>query len=165
MRGHVVRALGSTEEKADIIGPHKWPGFVGEGKETLAYGRAAATSAGVNSGLTLHAAIGSVSVAPAGGAPGVCRSARCAGYWSPLWRSKTPLRDQPLDDGRRVQPSCAADVSRTGEAGSDAPPVSGGAMSAMRAHAVAATAIAPITAIACRQPSAGMPICARPSAA
>jgi hypothetical protein len=41
MRGRVVRALGSTEEKADIIGPHKWPGFVGERKETLAYGRAA----------------------------------------------------------------------------------------------------------------------------
>ena len=39
MRGHVVRALGSPEEKRRINGPHKRPGFVGEGKETLAYGR------------------------------------------------------------------------------------------------------------------------------
>jgi hypothetical protein len=38
----VVRALGSPEEKADINGPHKRPGFEGEGKETLAYGRVAA---------------------------------------------------------------------------------------------------------------------------
>ena len=42
MRGQVGRALGSPEEKADIDGPHKWPGSVGERKETLAYGRAAA---------------------------------------------------------------------------------------------------------------------------
>jgi hypothetical protein len=40
-----------------------------------------------------------------------------------------------------------------------------GAESTMRAQAVAATAIAPITAITCRQPSADMPMCARPSAA
>ena len=165
MRGRVVRALGSTEEKADIIGPHKWPGFLGEGKETLAYGRAATA-------FLPEGTQGSHCTQPSGlcrscrpGAPLACVEARGARLLVPLWRSETPLRDQPLDDGRRVQPSCAADDSRTGEAGSDAPPVSGGAMSAMRAHAVAATAIAPITAIACRQPSAGMPICAKPSAA
>ena len=41
----------------------------------------------------------------------------------------------------------------------------GRAESAMRAQAVAATTIAPVTATACRQPSADMPMCARPSAA
>src|ERR1700680_574599 len=165
MRGRVVRALGSTEEKADIIGPHKWPGFLGERKEALAYGRAAAT-------FLPEGPQGSHGTQPSGlsrscrpGAPLGVSKREGPGYWSPLWRSETPLRDQPLDDGRRVQPSCAADDSRTGEAGSDAPPVSGGAMSAMRAHAVAATAIAPITAIACRQPSVGTAICAKPSAA
>ena len=40
-----------------------------------------------------------------------------------------------------------------------------GAESTMRAQAVAATMIAPATATAGRQPSAGMPMCARPSAA
>ena len=65
----MVRALGSTEEKADIIGPHKWPGFLGEGKETLAYGRAAmAFLPRGKSGLALHAAIGSMSA----GAPLAC---------------------------------------------------------------------------------------------
>jgi hypothetical protein len=107
----VGRALGSPEEKADIIGPHKWPGFVGERKETLAYGRAAAASARVNSGLTLHAAIGSVSVASAGGRPWRVSKREVPGYWSPLWRSDTPLRDQPLDDGgefsRRVPQTSA----------------------------------------------------------
>ena len=39
------------------------------------------------------------------------------------------------------------------------------AESIMRAQAVAATTIAPINAIACLQPSAGMPMCATPSAA
>jgi hypothetical protein len=39
MRGHVLRALGSLEEKADIDGPYKRPGLGREGKETLAYGR------------------------------------------------------------------------------------------------------------------------------
>ena len=38
------RALGSTEEKADIIGPHKRPGFLGEEKEALAYGRVVAAA-------------------------------------------------------------------------------------------------------------------------
>jgi hypothetical protein len=42
---------------------------------------------------------------------------------------------------------------------------SGGAENAMRAQAVAATVIAPATAIACCQPSAGTAICARPRAA
>src|ERR1700692_389325 len=37
----MVARSAAPEEKADIIGPHKWPGFLGEGKETLAYGRAA----------------------------------------------------------------------------------------------------------------------------
>jgi hypothetical protein len=70
MRGRVVRALGSTEEKADIIGPHKWPGFVGEGKETLAYGKAAtAFLPGGTEGSHLHAAIWFLSVVSAGGAP------------------------------------------------------------------------------------------------
>jgi hypothetical protein len=168
MRGRVVRALGSPEEKADIIGPHKWPGFVGERKETLAYGRAATA-------FLPEGTQGSHCTQPSG----LCRSCRPGGARGrvskreglrllvPHWRSELHRSDlrQPLDDGPRVQPSCAADASRTGEAGSDAPPVSGGAMSTMRVHAVAATAIAPITAIACRQPSAGMPICARPSAA
>jgi hypothetical protein len=40
-----------------------------------------------------------------------------------------------------------------------------GAESTMRSQAVTATMIAPATATACRQPSAGMPTCARPSAA
>jgi hypothetical protein len=45
------------EAKADIIGPHKWPGFVGERKETLAYGRAAAAFlARRSSGLVAHTA-------------------------------------------------------------------------------------------------------------
>jgi hypothetical protein len=40
-----------------------------------------------------------------------------------------------------------------------------GAESTMRVQAVAATTIAPITAMACCQPSADMPMCARPSVA
>src|SRR5262249_37169299 len=40
-----------------------------------------------------------------------------------------------------------------------------GAESTMRAQAVAATTIAPITAMACCQPPADMPMCARPRAA
>jgi len=111
MRGRVVRALGSTEEKADIIGPHKWPGFLGERKETLAYGRAAAASARANSGLTLHAAIGSMSVVSAGGAR--LRLSKCDGarLLVPLWRSEAPLRDQPFNDGRRVHPHLVLQTS------------------------------------------------------
>jgi hypothetical protein len=40
-----------------------------------------------------------------------------------------------------------------------------GTESIMRIQAVAATTIAPINAIACLQPSVGIPMCARPSAA
>ena len=50
-------------------------------------------------------------------------------------------------------------------AGGNALSGTGRAESAMRAQAVAATTIAPVTATACRQPSADMPMCARPSAA
>jgi hypothetical protein len=66
-----------------------------------------------------------------------------------------------------AQPSLAAGLSGPDDIAPAAMPcpASGGAEIAMRAQAVAATTIAPVTARTCRQPSAGTPKCARPSAA
>src|ERR1700676_1225773 len=112
MRGHVVRALGSTEEKADIIGPHKWPGFVGERKETLAYGRAATA-------FLPEGTQGSHCTQPSGlcrsrrpgGAPGVCRSARCPAigprFGDPIPRSATNLYTTDGEFSRRVPQTSA----------------------------------------------------------
>ena len=78
------------------------------------------------------------------------------------------VRRLPLNDGRRsLQPCLANDVRGSGTATPAAapPPASGGAENVMRAPAVVATMIAAITAIACRQPSAGPPMDARPRAA
>jgi hypothetical protein len=78
------------------------------------------------------------------------------------------VRQLPLNDGRRsLQPFLANDVSGAGTATPAAAPsaASDGAEKVMRAQAVAATMIAAATAIACRQPSAGPPMDARPRAA
>jgi hypothetical protein len=92
----VVRALGSTEEKADIIGPHKWPGFLGEGKETLAYGRVAAAFLPEGTqGHALHAA--SCRLGRARLSESKCDGARLL---VPLWRSQTlvPIYTNLFDD-------------------------------------------------------------------
>src|SRR5258707_6090160 len=59
-----------------------------------------------------------------------------------------------------IQPCLASDVSGSGDVTPAAMPcpASGAAESAMRAQAVAATMIAPATAMACRQLSAGTPL-------
>ena len=68
----------------DIIGPHKWPGFLGEGKETLAYGRAA--TAFLPEGTQgSHARKRRIFVGRVGWRrPVVYRSATGPGYWSRL---------------------------------------------------------------------------------
>jgi hypothetical protein len=114
----VVRALGSPEEKADIIGPHKWPGFVGEGKETLAYGRAATA-------FLPEGNLGSHCTQPSGlcrpcrlEAPGcVYRSATGPGYWSRfgdpgLLRSATTPSTTDGEFTRRVLQTSAKQGSR-----------------------------------------------------
>jgi hypothetical protein len=92
----VGRALGSPEEKADIIGTHKRPGFVGEGKEALAYGRVtAAFPPEATQGHALHAA--SCRLERARLSESKCDGARLL---VPLWRSRTlaPIYTSLFDD-------------------------------------------------------------------
>src|SRR5580704_10626283 len=114
MRGHVVRALGSTEEKADIIGPHKWPGFVGEGKEALAYGRVAAAFLPEGTqGHALHAASCRLDVPAC-----LSRSATGPGYWSRFGDPGPSLRSTPTCSTTRTAGSAVLCRRRQANGGS-----------------------------------------------
>ena len=138
------RALGSPEEKADIIGPHKWPGFVGERKETLAYGRAA--TAFLPEELRARIARSHrVFVGRVGWRrPAASIEVRRGPAIGPALAIRGSAPRPTLQRRTASSPVVCCRRQPNREAGSDVLPVSGGATSTMRAHAVAATAIARI---------------------
>ena len=153
------RRSDSTEEKTWRISkdPHKRPASSGEEKETLdSMSRQPARQRPHGGSCRIHRDAASV-------ASERCSDRAVVTRW---WRSETgSVNNHPRNDERRGLsldwPATSADHA----GGNALSGVGHGAESTMRAQAVAATAIAPITAITCRQPSADMPMCARPSAA
>jgi hypothetical protein len=80
------------------------------------------------------------------------------------WRSEIGSNRAIEIANGKAQFCLVGDVSGSGDimpVAMPCPASSAGAESIMRAQAVAATTIAPVIAIACLQPSAGMPMCAR----
>jgi hypothetical protein len=161
------RRSDSTEEKTwrKSSNPHKRPPSWGEGKETLAYRRA-----------PLHVPTPATQ-RPHGGscrihrdAASVRSSAAATALWSRLGGDQRPAPSTTTLETTNGEGSALIgqrrQLMRRCHAGGNAlSGVGRGAESTMRSQAVTATMIAPATATACRQPSAGMPTCARPSAA
>jgi hypothetical protein len=108
-------------------------------------------------------------VASTGTPPQCDRALRRPRYVTRWWRSETGSSTTTLEttngEGSALIGQRRQLMRRCHAGGNALSGVGRGAESTMRAQAVAAMTIAPITAIACRQPSAGMPMCARPSAA
>ena len=160
------RRSNSTEEKTwrKSSNPHKRPPSWGEGKETLAYRRRHCMS-----GPRPHSARMADRVASTG-TPPQCNRALQRPLWSRVGGDQRPAPSTTTLETTNGEGSALIgqrrQLMRRCHAGGNAlSGVGRGAESTMRAQAVAATMIAPATATAGRQPSAGMPMCARPSAA
>src|SRR6266540_3946744 len=143
--------------------PHKRPPSSGEGKETLA-----CRWASLHVPTPGRAGPMANRVAPDGGDASI-RSKHCN---EPRYRSRAgdPKSAQTAieianDGSSALLGQRRQRIRRYHVGGNALSGVGRGAASAIRAQAVAATMIAPATAIACRQSSAGTPMCARPSAA
>ncbi len=154
-----------TEEKTwrKSSDPHKRPPSSGEGKETLA-----CRWASLHVPTPGRAGPMANRVAPDGGDASI-RSKHCN---EPRYRSRAgdPKSAQTAieianDGSSALLGQRRQRIRRYHVGGNALSGVGRGAASAIRAQAVAATMIAPATAIACRQSSAGTPMCARPSAA
>ena len=156
------RRSDSTEEKTwrKSSNPHKRPPSWGEGKETLAYRRRHCMS-----GPRPHSARMADRVASTETPPQCDRALqrpRCGHALVAISVNNHPRNDErrglSLGQPRQLMRRCHA-------GGNALSGVERGAESTMRAQAVAATMIAPATATVSRQPSADMPMWARPSAA